>query len=159
METYIPVEKNALIRLVAIARAHGESYPNIFSPIYTATIKGQPTTKKNSSRIVKINGHYSIIPSKQYKRFEADAIKQLTTPSEPISKQVTVKCTFYRETKRRVDLTNLLEAIDDILVTAGVLEDDCCTILVSHDGSRVILGSDEPRTEIEIFEEVKKNET
>lgn len=66
---------------------------------------------------------------------------------------VQVKCLFYRDTKRRVDLTNLLEAIDDILVKAGVLVDDNCNVLVSHDGSRVFLGSKEPRTEVYIYKE------
>ena len=49
-------------------------------------------------------------------------------------------------TKRRVDLTNLLEAVDDVLVRAGVLKDDHCGIIVSHDGSRVLYDKDNPRT-------------
>lgn len=53
-------------------------------------------------------------------------------------------------TKRRVDLTNLLEAIDDILVLNGVLSDDNSQIIVSHDGSRVYYDKQNPRTEVEI---------
>lgn len=53
-------------------------------------------------------------------------------------------------TRRGVDLTNLLEALDDVLVEAGVLEDDHSGILVSHDGSRVLYDKQHPRTEIVI---------
>jgi Holliday junction resolvase RusA-like endonuclease len=53
-------------------------------------------------------------------------------------------------TKRRVDLTNLLEAIDDVLVKYGVLKDDNSEIITSHDGSRVLYDKDNPRTEVAI---------
>lgn len=71
---------------------------------------------------------------------------------EPINTPVNVKCLFYMPTARKVDLTNLLEAADDALVTAGVLADDNSKIVVSHDGSRVLLDKDKPRTEIYITE-------
>lgn len=53
-------------------------------------------------------------------------------------------------THRRVDLTNLLEAIDDVLVHTRVLEDDNSNIIVSHDGSRVLYDKEKPRTEVYI---------
>lgn len=53
-------------------------------------------------------------------------------------------------TKRRVDLTNLLEAIDDVLVKYGVLKDDNSEIITSHDGSRVLYDKNNPRTEVVI---------
>lgn len=67
-----------------------------------------------------------------------------------ISAPVNVKCLFYMPTRRRCDLTNLLEAIDDVLVTYGVLADDNSNIIVSHDGSRVLYDKDNPRTEVVI---------
>ena len=54
--------------------------------------------------------------------------------------------------RRRVDLVNLLEATCDILVKAGVLDDDRATIVAGHDGSRVKYSKECPRTEIEITE-------
>lgn len=57
---------------------------------------------------------------------------------------------FYMPTRRIVDLTNLEEAIDDILVKYGVLKDDNSRILVSHDGSRVLYDKNNPRTEVTI---------
>jgi len=50
---------------------------------------------------------------------------------------VNIKEVFYMPTRRRVDLTNLQEAIDDVLVKAEVIEDDCRDIIASHDGSKV----------------------
>ena len=57
------------------------------------------------------------------------------------------------KTKRRVDLTNLLEAVDDMLVKAGVLADDNRDIVAGHDGSRVYYDKDNPRIEIDITSE------
>lgn len=91
-----------------------------------------------------------VIPSKQYKEYEEIALWQL--PRVYYHIPVNVKCVYYMNAKRRVDLTNLLEATDDILVKGGVLADDNCTILVSHDGSCVKYDKENPRVEIEITE-------
>jgi Holliday junction resolvase RusA-like endonuclease len=49
----------------------------------------------------------------------------------------------------------LLEAIDDIMVKAGLLKDDNYKIIAAHDGSRVYVDKNRPRTEVIItkFEE------
>lgn len=111
----------------------------------------QPVTKKNSSRIVKGNkGWPRVLPSKQYQDYERDALKLLRGRHEPIADPVQVTGIFYMKTRRTVDLTNLLEALDDVLVKAGILRDDNCAIIVSHDGSRVRYDRNNPRTEVEI---------
>lgn len=112
-----------------------------------------PITKKNSQQILRngATGKPFIAPSVQYRNYEAGAGYFLKPrPDAPIAEEVEVKCLFYMPTKRRVDLTNLLEAIDDILVKYGVLQDDHSSIVASHDGSRVLLDRERPRTEIEI---------
>lgn len=53
-------------------------------------------------------------------------------------------------TRRRCDLTNMLEAVDDIMVKYKLLQDDNCKIIVGHDGSRVLYDKENPRTEITI---------
>lgn len=63
---------------------------------------------------------------------------------------VEVKALFYMETRRRVDLTNLLEALHDVMVKYGLLKDDNNQIIVSVDGSRVLYDKDNPRTEVTI---------
>lgn len=110
----------------------------------------EPRTKKNSQRIVTNGNRPFIIQSKAYKQYEKDAMYFIRPFS--IDYPVNLRCLFYMETHRRVDLTNLLEAIDDILVKAGALKDDNCEIVAGHDGSRVYYDKDNPRTEIYIEE-------
>lgn len=117
---------------------------------------GDPKTKKNSQRIIRAGRFSRILPSKAYEDY-ADrcltALKLLRPPDPPISKPINLKCVYYMRTRRRVDLANLLEATCDILVAAGVVEDDNSGIIVSHDGSAVRYDKDDPRVEIEITEE------
>ena len=63
---------------------------------------------------------------------------------------VNVKAIYYMPTRRVVDITNLHSALHDVLVKAGVLQDDNSRIVVSTDGSRVRYDKDNPRTEVEI---------
>ena len=108
----------------------------------------EPKTKKNSQRIIVVNGRPMIIPSEQYKQFEKDALWYIEKLG--IDYPVNVKALFYMRTKRRVDLTNLLEALDDVLVKGGMLVDDNCNIIQSHDGSRVYYDKLNPRIEVYI---------
>lgn len=112
------------------------------------TIPIEPRTKKNSQQIIVTNGRPMIIPSKAYKEFEEAALWFIEKIG--IDYPVNVKAHFYMKTKRRVDLTNLLEALDDVLVKGGCLIDDNCQIIASHDGSRVFYDKDNPRIEVEI---------
>ena len=119
----------------------------------TYTLYGPPRTKKNSQRVFRLpSGGTRIAPSAAYVQYEWDCLRQLPPPSRPLAGPVNVKCLYFMPTRRRVDLTNLLEATDDILVRAGVLADDCATIVAAHDGSRVLLDRKRPRVEITITE-------
>ena len=113
-----------------------------------------PITKKNSQQIMtnRATGRPFIMPSRKYKQYEKDAARFLIPKEKPIDYPVNVKCLYYMPTRRRVDLTNLLEATDDILVRAGVLSDDCAAVVAGHDGSRVLLDRKRPRVEITITE-------
>mgnify|MGYP005967739485 CR=1 FL=1 len=118
------------------------------------TIPLPPVTKKNSQRIMHSSktGKPFIMPSQKYMDYEAEAVWhcKIARVQRPIEEPVEVKCLFYMPTRRRVDLTNLLEAVDDVLVKARVLLDDHCGIIVSHDGSRVLYDKENPRTEVSI---------
>ncbi|MDD7317106.1 MAG: RusA family crossover junction endodeoxyribonuclease [Prevotellaceae bacterium] len=119
------------------------------------TLYGNPATKKNSQSIIinRATGRPMLIQSKRYREYENACIQQITgLHRKKIDYPVTVICRYFRKTKHRVDLTNLLEATDDILVKAGVLADDNSQIIKSHDGSRVFFDKDNPRVEIEIVE-------
>lgn len=117
-------------------------------------IKLPPVSKKNSQQIL-LNpktGKRFIAPSKKYKEYEQNAGWFLPRRKEPIDYPINVKCLFYMPTKRKCDLTNLLEAVDDVLVKHGIIADDNYTIIESHDGSRVLYDKENPRTEIYINE-------
>lgn len=122
-----------------------------------------PVTKKNSQQIKyrwgrdKTTGARKSIPyispSEAYKRYADEAGWFITggLRNMMISAPVNIKCIYYMPTTRKVDLTNLLEATDDVLVKYRVIADDDSDIVVSHDGSRVIKDKKaKPRAEITI---------
>jgi Holliday junction resolvase RusA-like endonuclease len=113
------------------------------------TISLPPITKKNHQQIVRVNGRPMVIPSKQYKQYEKDCSVFLPR-IETINEAVNVKAVYYMQTRRRVDLCNLHEALCDVLVRYGVVEDDNSKIIASMDGSRVEYDKENPRTEVTI---------
>ena len=114
------------------------------------TVPLPPVTKKNSQRIVKMGNRLCILPSEKYKEYESLALWYIPRRGVPIDFPVNIKCVFYMPTHRPCDLTNHLESIDDVMVKAGLLKDDNYKILASHDGSRVLVDKENPRTEVEI---------
>lgn len=113
------------------------------------TIPLNPATKKNSQQVIPAGNSYRVIPSRTYLKYEQDALK-LIRKYPTIDYPVEVKALFFMGTRRKVDLTNLLEALDDVLVKAQILDDDNSKIIVSHDGSRVYYDKQNPRTEVTI---------
>jgi len=123
---------------------------------------GDPRTKKNSPRIVKVKkkdgkSFYKIIPSKAFEKYQEECIPQLANYKIlELDKKSNVKCIYYMKTKRKVDLPNLINATLDILVEAGVLEDDESNIVYTTNGSCVKYDKMNPRVEVAI--EVYKEE-
>lgn len=97
-----------------------------------------------------------LIQSQSYLDYESEAVAQLEKIKksqkikEAYGQPLNLKCIYYRGDKRRCDLLNLLNATADILVKAGILEDDNYKIVVSVNGSEVFYDKENPRTEIEI---------
>ncbi len=121
------------------------------------TIHGQPVSKKNSMQLARIRGRFFPVPSRSYRRWIALARPQVMAqkrgvPGLPIDYPVRLKIMAYRHTKRKIDLSNIYAAVEDMLQKYGVLKDDA--LVESHDGSRKVLGvpEDEARVEIEITE-------
>jgi len=110
------------------------------------TINVAPITKKNSMQIVWAGNKPRVIPSKQYKMYEEDAGWYI--PKAFIGTPINVKALFYMPTRRRVDLVNLQEALLDVMVKYGCIEDDNSLIVRSMDGSRVGYDKEDPRTEV-----------
>lgn len=139
-------ERGAAVREVAERRAMEKEQKTL-----KIVIPVEPRTKKNSQQLVKIGNRIIPIPSKQYKDFEKKCGYYLQSYKDMnICDAVNVCCLFYMPTKRKVDLTNLQEAVDDMLVHFKVLEDDNMTIVAGHDGSRVRYDKEHPRIEITI---------
>lgn len=117
------------------------------------TIPLPPVTKKNHQQIIvnKKTGRPMVIPSKQYKQYEKECGGFVQGKGLKINEPVNVKCVYYMPTRRRVDLTNLMEATHDILVKYEVLADDNSGIIYSVDGSRVLYDKQNPRTEVSIL--------
>lgn len=115
------------------------------------TIPLAPVSKKNHQQIFinKRTNKPFVTPSKQYKEYEQKAL-WFIPKGRCIDYPVNIKCLFYMPTKRLCDLTNMLEAVDDVMVKAGLLKDDNYKIIASHDGSRVLYDKTNPRTEVYI---------
>jgi Holliday junction resolvase RusA-like endonuclease len=119
----------------------------------TFTIPLFPVTKKNHQQIRRNHktGKPFIAQSEQYIQYENDCCKLITGAyRKKIDYPVNLAAVFFMPTARRVDLVNLIEALQDILVKAGVLADDNSQIVVSTDGSKVLIDRQRPRTEVNI---------
>ena len=119
----------------------------------TFTIDLPPRSKKNSQQILvnRKTGRPFISPSSAYKAYRAAALMLIPVSArQNIDYPVNVQAVYYMPTRRACDLTNLLEATDDILVDAGVIVDDNFNVIAGHDGSRVLYDKEHPRTEVTI---------
>lgn len=109
-------------------------------------------SKKNSQQIV-INPKTKrpiVVQSKLYKQFEKDCGLFLNRYKLNIDYPINLKCTFIVPDKRKRDIVNLLNAIQDILVKYKVIADDNYNIVQSIDGSRIIYQKGKEETIIEI---------
>ena len=112
-----------------------------------------PVTKKNHGRIVMCGKYPKLLPSEAYERYAKTVIPFLKTNfgmCGTIDYPVNLKCVFYLDKRRKGDLAGYLQAIQDLLVSAGILADDNRNIVASVDGSIVLYDKENPRTEITI---------
>ncbi len=120
------------------------------------TIYLAPITKKNSQRLLTVKsgetGKKRIIPvpSEQYKRYEKDCAIFMPQLENPITDYVNICARYYLPRKNPTDLTNLNEALHDILADYKVIIDDDNLCVGATDGSRVLYDKENPRTEVEI---------
>lgn len=110
----------------------------------------EPVTKKNHSQVVMIKGRPLVLPSKPYQEYERKCKQYMPLLEAPIDYPINLKCIFYKGTHRKCDLTNLLQAVCDILVKYKILADDNYSIVSTVDGSYVEYDKENPRTEIYI---------
>lgn len=99
---------------------------------YYFKLEGETPAKKNS-RIINTKTGRSF-PSKKYSDWHKSAVLEIKTQNifnlkEPINRPVRVDLIFTHGDKRRRDSDNGCSSILDTLVDAGVLLDDCYTIV------------------------------
>lgn len=119
-----------------------------------------PRSKKNSQEIVfnRKTGHRMVIQNKRYTEFEKECKKHIPVLREPpINYPINLQCKFYVCDARKRDIANYLEAIQDILVKYGILEDDNYNIVSSLNGCSMAIDRDKPRIEI-IIEKIKEQD-
>ena len=125
------------------------------------TIMMDPKAKKNTHRIAGC-GKRCPVCGKYAKQFIRNADKTTEygfkatqflhpKPPKPIEGPVQLVYRLYTGTWHRKDDLNLYEALDDILVTNGILKDDDRKTIRSRDGSRVLYDKENPRAEIYIY--------
>lgn len=110
-------------------------------------------SKKNSQQIIwnKNTKRPMIIQSELYKKFERECGLFLKKyQGNKITYPINLKCLFFVSDRRKRDLTNLENAIADILVKYEIIEDDNYNIITGWDGSRIIYRKGEPEIIIEI---------
>lgn len=112
-------------------------------------LNGPPRTKKNHQNVYRNakTGKTFVSTSDAYKKYVREMSPQLPVLDELIKSPVNIRCLFYMPTHRKCDLTNLLEAVDDLMI-GKVISDDNFSIVAGHDGSRVLYDKDRPRTEV-----------
>lgn len=118
------------------------------------TIPIEPVTKKNHSQVVMIKGRPIVLPSKPYQEYEKKCKPYIPKIEKPIDFPINLECHFYKGTHRKCDITNLLQAVCDILVKYKFIEDDNYSIIASMDGTRVYYDKENPRTEIYITKKI-----
>ena len=111
-----------------------------------------PRSKKNSQEIVynKKTGKRMVIQNKRYTEFEKLCKKYIPKLDKPIDYPVNLGCHFYVCDARKRDIANYLEAVQDVLVKYGVLEDDNYNIIASLNGCKMEIDRENPRIIITI---------
>lgn len=111
-----------------------------------------PRPKKNSQQIIynKKTKKPMIVQSKLYTNFERECGLYLLKYKSNIDYSINLKIEFYVPDRRKRDIANYIEAIQDILVKYEVIQDDNYNIVSSLDGTRMYIDKENPRVEIEI---------
>lgn len=118
------------------------------------TIIGSVPSKKNSNKVSCSRGFPQTYKTAKFKEWHEDAMKQLKLSCKgvkPLEKTSSITMTFYAPNKRKFDLDNRCGSVMDLLVDAGILEDDnwevCPCIQLVFGG----VDYKKPRAEIEII--------
>ncbi|MHB8483646.1 MAG: RusA family crossover junction endodeoxyribonuclease [Nitrospiria bacterium] len=116
-------------------------------------LTGRVPSKKNS-RILICRGRYPMsIPNGKYTSWHKDASLQLKNQAIPrFSGVVSITMTFFFPDKRKTDLSNKGESVNDLLVDNKIIIDDNWNVLRSLHYFSGGVDKENPRVEIDIVE-------
>lgn len=119
-----------------------------------------PYPPAHHGRIMMLGEFPKLLPNEEYERYAEAAMPFLKANFEKcgtINYPINLKCVFYVNEQRKGTLSGYLQAVQDVLVEAGILEDDNRNIVASVDGSAVLYDKANPRTEITIMRKSNGN--
>jgi Holliday junction resolvase RusA-like endonuclease len=118
-------------------------------------IYGQTPSKKTSQiMICRKRGRPLLLPNKKYMEWQSRAIFQLKEQKqemklETICEPIEISFQIYRLTKRKIDLSNLIQSCEDALVKASVIKDDF--LIENLNNSKRILDVSPGEERVEIY--------
>ncbi len=117
------------------------------------TISGDCPSKKNNKRIVtnRKTGKPFIISSERHNTWESTALVELKQQFEGCKVTdypIGITAIFYNGSKRRKDLDNQISSVLDVMVKAGVIEDDNVNFIDSIQLQYGGVDKEAPRVEI-----------
>ena len=112
---------------------------------------GRIPSKKNSKQIIRRGNRSMLVSSRAHSIWHTDSMWQLKEQrTRPMEGKIGIEMMFYFPDKRRADLTNKAESIMDLLVDAGIIEDDnanvCPEVLLRFGG----VDRERPRVEVSL---------
>ena len=118
---------------------------------FSYVFRGEVASKKNSRRIVRVNGRSVLLPSKKYVAWEKYARQIILSsgrPGTPLP-AATLTIRIYHGDMVRRDTNNSTQGIQDVLVEMGVIADDNWMVIGSPRVDHFIDVSD-PRMEVDV---------
>lgn len=117
--------------------------------LVSITLSWRIPSKKNS----KIWTWRTLISSKEYREREQKKIDEIKQRVEPmkLNEQLRIEYEFYMPDKRKSDLSNKVESINDMLVKYWLLEDDNWTVIRELKVSCMWVDRNNPRCVINIY--------
>lgn len=123
----------------------------------TIVLRGRIPSKKNSKIIARIQrgpqrGRTVLVSSRNHNIWHHGAkIELIEQRARPMTGRLSVAMKFWFPDKRKSDLTNKAESVMDLLVDAGIVEDDNVTVCPIITLEFMGIDRQDPRVEVELI--------
>lgn len=118
------------------------------------TLKGDIPSKKNSKRMICRGARPLILPSKAYEDWHEEQLWALKPYGRlMLTKVKLLSVVFYPSTARKADSGNKYQSVTDLLVDAGIIEDDNWFVLKEERQRFGRVDRKNPRAEVIIVTE------